>query len=200
MPTMKNRPKTIAITVGSLAAAAVLATGVTGVAMAADGSPGPQASIAGMAVDTGGADRGGPDRSGMGRGPGGQALHGETTVKQDDGTIATIATVNGTVTAVSATSITVTAEDGYAATYAISDDTVVRVGVPTRPARGTTPAAPAASTDTIADVSVGDVAHVQGTVAGALMTASAVHAMTAEQAAQLEAERAQHEAAHAHAG
>ncbi|MDP1878141.1 MAG: hypothetical protein Q8M17_11360 [Actinomycetota bacterium] len=190
MPTMKNRTKTIAITVGSLAAGAVLATGVTGVAVAADSSPSPLASVARD-------DMRGPDRGGPGRGPGGQALHGQITVKQDDGTIATIARVNGTVTAVSPTSITVTAEDGYAATYAISEDTVVRVGVPTRPARGTTPAAPAASTHTIADVSVGDVAHVQGTVSGSVTTASEVHAMTAEQAAQLEAERAQHEAAHA---
>lgn len=195
MSTMKDRTKTIAITVGSLAAGAVLATGVTGVAMAADSSPSPQASVAETAVDLRAADRGG-----MGRGPGGQALHGEMTVKQADGTIATIATVNGTVTAVSATSITVKAADGFTATYAVSTDTDVRVGVPTRPAEGSRPIAPAASTDTIADVSVGDVAHVHGTVSGSSMTASAVHAMTAEQAAQLQAERAQHEAAHAHAG
>lgn len=57
-------------------------------------------------------------------------------------------------------------------------------------------------TKTIADgsLAVGGVAHVHGTVSGSSMTATAVHAMTAEQAAQLEADRAQHDAARTQAG
>jgi hypothetical protein len=208
-----SRKSTIAITLGALAAGAVIATGVTGVATAATGAHdnGGQASQGTTATD-GAARDGMRDGSGRGdgmRGPGGmhgprglleagsEPLHGETVVKQADGTIVTLRMVSGTVTAVSATSITVTAEDGYAGTFAVSADTEVRAGLPVRGEKPADPstATPPASTDTIADVAVGDTAHVVGTVSGSTATADRVHALSPEEAAQLEADRAAHDAA-----
>lgn len=202
-----SRTRTITLTLGSVAAGAILATGVTGLALADDQTaPAPSASSsAGAANDS--APRSAPGMGGRGmdarhdgpgggmhgmRGPGplGEALHGELVVKAEDGTISTVRQVRGTVTAVSSTSITVEAEDGYTATFAITADTEVRVGLPQRGAD------PQESTSTIADVAVGDVAHVHGTVSGSTATASHVMAMSAEQAAELEALRAQHEAEH----
>ena len=200
-----SRTRTITLTLGSVAAGAILATGVTGLALADDQStPAPSASSsAGTATDS--AAPGGRGMDGMrgrhdgpgggmhgmrGPGPMGEALHGELVVKAEDGTISTVRQVRGTVTAVSSTSITVEAEDGYTGTFAITADTEVRVGLPQRGAE------PQESTSTIADVAVGDVAHVHGTVSGSTATASHVMAMTAEQAAELEALRAQHEAEH----
>jgi hypothetical protein len=124
---------------------------------------------------------------GMRGGPMGEALHGEFVVKAADGTISTVRQVQGTVTAVTSTSITVKAEDGYTSTFAVNADTEVRTGLPSRD-RGTAETA----TQSIADVSVGDVARVHGTVSGDTATAAHLHAMTAEQAATLEAERQQH--------
>jgi hypothetical protein len=202
-----SRTRTITLTLGSVAAGAILATGVTGLALADDQStPAPSASSsAGTTTDStapngrgmdgrGMDDRHGGPRGGMHgmRGPGalGEALHGELVVKADDGTISTIRQIRGTVTAVNGTSITVEAEDGYTSTFAITADTEVRVGLPQRGMD------PQASTSTIADVAVGDVAHVHGTVSGSTATATHLMAMTAEQAAELEALRAQHQAEH----
>lgn len=199
-----SRTRTVTLTLGSVAAGAILATGVTGLALADDQStPAPSASSsAGAATDSAAPGGRGMDgmrgrhdgpggRHGMrGPGPMGEALHGELVVKAEDGTISTVRQLRGTVTAVSATSITVEAEDGYTGTFAITADTEVHVGLPQRGAD------PQESTSTIADVAVGDVAHVHGTVSGSTATASHVMAMTAEQAAELEALRAQHEAEH----
>jgi hypothetical protein len=124
---------------------------------------------------------------GMRGGPGGEALHGEAVVKSADGTISTVRQIQGSVTAVSADSITVEAEDGYSATFAVTSDTEVRTGLPQRDGSG-----PDASTETIAGVSVGDVAHVGGTVDGSSATADRIHAMTAAEAATMEAQRQQH--------
>jgi len=202
-----SRTRTITLTLGSVAAGAILATGVTGLALADDQStPAPSASSSagtttdstapnGRGMDGRGMDgrHGGP-RGGMhgmrGPGPLGEALHGELVVKADDGTISTVRQIRGTVTAVDGTSITVEAEDGYTSTFAITTDTEVRVGLPQRGMD------PQASTSTIADVAVGDVAHVHGTVSGSTATATHLMAMTAEQAAELEALRAQHQAEH----
>ena len=202
-----SRTRTITLTLGSVAAGAILATGVTGLALADDQStPAPSASSSagtttdstapnGRGMDGRGMDgrHGGP-RGGMhgmrGPGPLGEALHGELVVKADDGTISTVRQIRGTVTAVDGTSITVEAEDGYTSTFAITTDTEVRVGLPQRGMD------PQASTSTIADVAVGDVAHVHGTVSGSTATATHLMAMTAEQAAELEALRAQHQTEH----
>lgn len=197
-----SRTRTITLTLGSIAAGAVLATGVTGLALADDtttpsagsSSSAPRgASDPGVMGQRGPGDgmRGGPGGlHGMRGGPMGEALHGELVVKAQDGTISTVRQVRGTVTAVTGTSITVKAEDGYTATFAVNADTEVRTGLPSRNAD------PATTTGSIADVSVGDVAHVHGTVTGGTATAEAVHAMTAEQAATMAAERQRHMAEH----
>ena len=171
-----SRTRTITLTVGSLAAGAVLATGITGMAMAADSTPG---------GTPGGSHAGRQHRPGMMGGPGGQALHGELVVKAADGTISTVRTISGTVTAVSGSSITVKADDGYSSTFDITATTEVRVGAPDRNAM---------STDAITDVTVGDIAHVNGTVAGSTATATEVHAMTATEATAMEQQRQQRNA------
>jgi hypothetical protein len=211
-----SRTRTITLTLGSLAAGAVLATGVTGLALADDTatpSPGASSSAPGSDAASGTTDqrgpggmrdgrggpggmhgmRGGPGgMHGMRGGPMGEALHGELVVKAQDGTISTVRQVQGTVTAVTSTSITVKAEDGYTATFAVNSDTEVRTGLPTRDRDSAE-----STTQSIADVSVGDVARVHGTVSGDTATAQHLHAMTAEQAATLEAERQQHLQDHA---
>jgi hypothetical protein len=221
-----SRTRTITLTIGSLAAGAVLATGVTGLALAADSTPSPSNStstsapgttdgpgiggplggpLGGMRGGPGDGRHGGPDggmRGGILGGPGSQALHGEAVVKAADGTISTIRMIQGTVTAVGADSISVKAEDGYSATFTVDSATDIHTGVPTRPADGTRPTAPAAGA--IGDVMVGDVAMVEGTVQGTGGTATEIRSMTAAQAAQLEKERAamaaQHQGGHAAAG
>jgi hypothetical protein len=204
-----SRTRTITLTLGSIAAGAVLATGVTGLALAEDTatpSPGTSSSAPGTDASPGITDRRGPGgmgdavggrhgMHGMRGGPMGEALHGEFVVKAADGTISTVREVQGTVTAVSGTSITVKAEDGYTSTFAVNADTEVHTGLPSRD-RGTADV----TTQAISDVSVGDVARVHGTVSGDTATAEDVHAMTAEQAATMEAERQQHLQEHAAAG
>lgn len=204
-----SRSKTITITLGSLAAGAALATGVTGIAMAADSSPSPSSSAASPSAGSGSTDaaagaqrdgqRGGPRDGGHARGgllgaPGSEPLHGEMVVQAEDGTVSTVRMIRGTVTAVSATSITVKADDGYSATFAVGTGSTVHTGLPDgpRPADGTADAA-----GSIAEVAVGDVAHVQGTVSGSEATATRIHAMTAAQAEQAQADRLAHEQEHA---
>ena len=174
-----SRTRTITLTVGSLAAGAILATGITGLAMAADSTPG-------------GPHAGRQHLPGMRGGPGGQALHGELVVKAADGTISTVRTINGTVTAVSSSSITVKADDGYSSTFSVAATTEVRVGAPDFTQGRPDPSA--VSTDAITDVTVGDVAHVDGTVTGSTATATEVHAMTAAEAAAMEQQRLQPQA------
>jgi hypothetical protein len=208
-----SRARTITVTVGSLAAGAILATGITGIASAANGTTSPEASTGTSQTAPGHQQRGGPDggpaggpaggrhegpRGAMLGGPRGEALHAEAVVKAADGTISTVSQIQGTVTAVAASAITVKAEDGFTATYVVNDTTEVRTGLPPqRPdlqgATGTQakPTAPAAGS--ISDVKVGDVARVEGTVSGSTSTATEVHSMTAAQKAQLDQQRAQHD-------
>ena len=143
-----SRTRTITLTLGSVAAGAILATGVTGLALADDSAtPSPSTSSSAPGSDTApgiGGQRGPGDgmrdgrggMHGMRGGPMGEALHGELVVKAADGTISTVRQVQGTVTAVTSTSITVKAEDGYTATFAVNADTEVHTGLPSRD-RGT---------------------------------------------------------------
>ena len=212
-----SRAKTISITVGSLAVGAILATGITGIAAAANGSPSPSPSTSTHTAPQqghGGSLRSAPDglgrhgghggglggpRGGMLGGPGGQALHGEFVVKAADGTISTVRMIRGAVTAVDASSITVKADDGYSSTFAVTSTTDIHVGAPIghgpndqgAAGTGTQPVTPAAST--IADVKVGDVADVEGSVSGSTATATEIRSMTAAEAAQLEQQRQAHE-------
>lgn len=192
-----TRTRTITLTLGSLAAGAILATGVTGLAVAADGDQG--SSSASPSTASGqheshwsrDADRKGGPRGERG-GLMGEALHGEMVVKADDGTITTVRQVHGVVTKVSASSITVEAEDGYSATFTVTADTMIRAGLPDmtqgRPDAGTEP-----TSDPISDVAVGDAAHVNGTVSGSTATATRIHAMSAEESATMEQQRQQHQ-------
>ena len=201
-----SRTRTITLTLGSIAAGAVLATGVTGLALAddrgdstagssADSSAGlstsPDSTIRGIDPHArgegrrGGLESGPGIHAGMHGAPMGQALHGETVVKAEDGTISTVRMVSGTVTAVSAASITVTAEDGYVGTFALSAETEVHTGLPQR---GQAP-----STGSIADIAVGDIARVHGPVTGGTATAEDLHALTPEEFAQLEQLRQEHD-------
>jgi hypothetical protein len=218
-----SRAKTIAITVGSLTAGALLATGVTGIAAAANSTPSPSASspsgsagtsqstpqdrAKGGPLSSNGQDRGGhggpgdgpgDHRGGMLGGPGGQALHGEIVVKAADGTISTVRLIDGTVTAVSSDSITVKAADDFTATYTVNATTDIHVGLrpggPGHNAAGTSGSTAKPAASTIADVKVGNVARVEGTVSGSTATATEIHAMTAAEAAQLDALRKQHDA------
>ena len=162
-----SRTRTITLTLGSIAAGAVLATGVTGLALADDRHPLAGRLVVGTGTDApsgttgqrGPGDgmrdgRGGPGgMHGMRGGPMGEALHGELVVKAEDGTISTVRQVQGTVTAVTSTSITVEAEDGCTATFAVNAETEVHTGLPSRD-RDTADA----TTQAITDVSVGDVA------------------------------------------
>jgi len=179
-----SRTKALAITAGTLAAGAMLATGITGIANAADTTPRPSstASAAPSTGDHGPHGHGGPAGPGPRGEMGSQALHSEAVVKSADGTISTVVSIRGSVTAGSSTSISVNAEDGFTATYTVNADTKVRTGVPTRPVAGST--ATLTDAGTIADVKVGDVAHVDGTVTGSTSVASSIHAMTAAEAAQ----------------
>ncbi len=181
-----SRASTIAISVGSLAAGAIIATSLTGIAMAEDASPSPSTgtSTAPDGREFGSMHEGMGMRGGMGRHGGmhgdrlGQPVHGESVVKKDDGSFVTVRDIRGSVTAVSATSITVKAEDGFTSTFAVDGDTDVRTGLPTRGS--------GSATGSISDVKVGDIAHVRGTVDGSSATATEVHGMTAEQAKQME--------------
>jgi hypothetical protein len=73
--------------------------------------------------------RGGPfPRGRLGAGIGQNLLHGEFVVKNNDGKVTTMVEQHGSVTAVSATSISLKSEDGFTGTYAVNNDTRVRVG------------------------------------------------------------------------
>jgi hypothetical protein len=144
-------PRRTAAHIAGWSAAAVLGAGaVTGVsvAFASDPQSDPQAaayttspSPSGSAATpeqgprNGPSGHHGPGRAfpglggdiGLGRG-GGDALHGEFTVKDKDGKIVTKVVQHGSVTAVSATSVSLKSEDGFTGTYAVNSDTKVRVG------------------------------------------------------------------------
>jgi hypothetical protein len=98
----------------------------------------------------------------MGRG---HALHSTATIKDSTGAFVNIASIQGAVTAVSASSITVKAEDGFTATYVVNANTKVHTD--------------AKKDGTIADVAVGQTAEVRGTSAGGTLTADHVHSKAA---------------------
>jgi hypothetical protein len=102
---------------GLVVAGALAATVLTGVSFADDET----------GQDAPAATEGKPGHHRLG-GPGmGPLLHGEQVVRTPDGDFREIAVQHGTVEAVDAGSITVTSEDGYTATYTITDETTIRV-------------------------------------------------------------------------
>ncbi|WP_214109810.1 hypothetical protein [Acrocarpospora catenulata] len=115
--------------IAGVVAAAVAAGGV-GVAAAAS-SPTPSAGQSGAASPSASPSEGqkvGPGKIGHMRGGMFGALHGEFVVPKEEGGFQTLATQQGTVTAVDGSSITVKSEDDYSRTYAINDSTRVNGG------------------------------------------------------------------------
>ena len=165
-------------------AGALSATILTGVAFAQSNSASNASSTSVAAMDGhrgpgGQGGQGGPGgKGGSGHGgpggAGGELLHSEATVETSDGTIEQVRSIRGEVTAVNADSITVKASDGFEQTFAVNAETDVN--------KSRDEAA-------ITDVAVGDIAMVKGTVSGDTVTADHVSAMTATEAAEMEAER-----------
>jgi hypothetical protein len=105
---------------------------------------------------------------------GGQAIHGEHVVKQQDGSYRTVLTQTGTIESVSETEMTVKSEDGFTQRYSINAETRISK-VPAdlselRNGRGK-PSLPAA---TAADLKSGDIVRVSGTKGGETVTATRV--------------------------
>lgn len=172
-----SRKKTLTVAASALALGALLATGVSGVAMAANGDASASTSAPTKQAMHGKKDAAGAlsnrdDKGGKGAGRGGShgmgrghALHSTATIKDSTGAFVNIASIQGAVTAVSATSITVKAEDGFTATYVVNANTKVHTD--------------AKKDGTIADVAVGQTAEVRGTSAGSTATADHVHVKAA---------------------
>lgn len=117
---MSTTARKAATAVAWVTAGAIGATVLSGVASA--GSFGPAAAPSGTAAAAATADTAaGKARRGMMR----DVLHGSLTVKTDTGT-KVVDVQRGEITAASATSVTVKSSDGFTATYAIGDSTVVR--------------------------------------------------------------------------
>jgi len=100
--------------------------------VAAAGSASPSADDGGDGRADGFRGRGHAFGRGFGHGrmggPGGGALHGTFVVPDGEGGYRSVVTQRGEVTAVSDTSLTVRSEDGFVATYRLTDDTDVRGG------------------------------------------------------------------------
>ncbi len=133
--TSTARARRAATTAAWVAAGAVGATAVTGLAFASDRTsaqaPRPAAVSAGtLDGPLGGAAAAGPGRrAGVLR----NLLHGQLTMRTAGGT--TVVDVQrGTLAAASAGSITVSSTDGFSATYAVTSGTTVRKARQTVPA------------------------------------------------------------------
>ncbi len=171
-------------------AGALGASILTGVAFAADPTPAPSASssteserggMGGQRGPDGGGDHGRDGkRGGMLGGFGGDVLHGEATVENEDGTTERVRAVRGEVTEISAESITVRAADGFTQTYAINADTKVHVG------RG--------DDASVADIAVGYQAMVAGSINGESATAKMIGALSPADAAEMEQKMAERRA------
>jgi hypothetical protein len=134
------------VVAGVLAVAAASAVGVAFAGSSGTGGTGEAAGAGLFAAVTdspsaspssGAPDRPKPGRPGhgglfghgrLGAGVGQNVLHGEFVVKDKDGKVTTMVAQHGSVTAVSATSISLKSDDGFTGTYAVNNDTRVRVG------------------------------------------------------------------------
>jgi hypothetical protein len=136
---------------------ALVAAGAFGALLAGGGDDGPTALTGiGSSTDENGTDEDGTDEDGTddggdgtlrdrlkGRGPfghglggpglvaggfAGRGVHGSFVVEDADGGYQTVLTQQGTATAVSETSITVKSDDGFVATYRLTDESMVMSG------------------------------------------------------------------------
>ena len=160
-----SRSKTTLIALGGMVAGVIVATGITGMALAAGNAPsGPQVTTS--TVDDGDGPMGdhmGPmmgNRAGGGRGGmhlgAGTPVHGIMVTQDSSGAFVTAQSVHGTVTAISATSITVKAADGFTATYVINGDTDMHI---------------AGTTGSASSITAGNEVMVMGTGTGTSLTA-----------------------------
>ena len=177
-----------------VAAGAIAATVVSGIAFASNNTPNPanqgrtQGGLPGYGGDgdrghgmmgegggMGGPGMGGPGgkRGGM-RGDlgmlaaGANVLHGEVVVKKADGTTVTIRVQGGTVKSASASELIVTSSDGVEQTWPLTASTHIH--------RGGSDAKAAA-------IAVGDTVTVIGEVSGSTVTTLRIEALSPEQAA-----------------
>lgn len=124
-----------AVRIAGWATAGLLAVGAVGVGVAQAADPSPSASeTPGPSATSGG---GSADQQRLGRHAGilghrgraldRRAMHGELVVRDKDGKPVTVDVQRGSVTAVSPSSITLRSDDGFTATYTITQDTRVRI-------------------------------------------------------------------------
>jgi hypothetical protein len=99
-------------------------------------------------------------------------------VTKQDGTTATVRVQTGAITAVSGTEITVKSDDGFEQTWPLTADTKI-----------SRDRADAKATDLV----VGDKVHVMGEVKSGTVTTLRVGALSAAEAAKLDAQRKAHE-------
>ncbi|MDQ0769943.1 hypothetical protein QF031_002692 [Pseudarthrobacter defluvii] len=116
-----------------------------------------------------------------------QPLHGESVVKNADGTFQTVLEQRGTVESVSDSAITVKSEDGFTQTYNVNGDTKITrippaVSSGVAPSPGATPSGGKSDdgkrlkpTDgTIADIAAGDTVRIAGVKDGDKATAKRI--------------------------
>jgi hypothetical protein len=107
--------------------------------------------------------------------PGGLAgpgIHGEFTVKNNDGTYTTLVTQRGTVQSVSDSSISVKSDDGFMQSFAITSSTTI-VKLPAS-GTGTQGRRPSPQTIKATDLKAGDTVAVSGTKSGTTVTATRI--------------------------
>jgi hypothetical protein len=125
--TSPARTRRVATAAAWVAAGALGATAITGLAFASDRSSGPTASPAAVSAAGSTGPAGALGAAGTGRRAGAlkNLLHGQFTMTAGDGT-KVVDVQRGRLTAASATSLTVVSTDGFSATYAVSSSTTVR--------------------------------------------------------------------------
>lgn len=171
MMTETKRTRRVARGMGLVLAGAVGATALTGLAFADDTSA-PTQTQQGMQMHGG---QGGPER-GM-RGPGGPVLHGQATIERDGAFIET-AQQTGTIDSVGADNIRVTSADGFSATYAVTDQTEIRLD---------------RSSAAIGDLSAGLTVRIHAEQGDNGLTAVHIGALTEEGKSEMEQRRAERE-------
>lgn len=197
-----TRGRDAAKAAGWLAAGAIGATALTGVAFAAnnDATPSPStpSTTAPERPESGGTatnpgdqngdqqnmrrgpggpgQRGGP---GMMGGAGGRVMHGDVTVKDENDEATQARIQSGTIESASATSITVKSEDGYTSTWILNADTKVHRD---------------RSDATATDLKQGDFVSVRGPLSGDTATAKSVRALSADAKAEFDKMQAERKA------
>ncbi|WP_426302696.1 DUF5666 domain-containing protein [Arthrobacter sp. R-11] len=102
----------------------------------------------------------------------GRGIHGEFTVKNNDGSYTTIVTQTGTVQSVSGSNITVKSEDGFTQSYALASTTAI-VKIPDS-GPGMQGRRPLPQTIKASDLKAGDTVRVSATKNGATVTATRI--------------------------